>query len=135
MGRMQREKGKRGEREASQAIQQHLGVAARRGQQYCGSPDSPDVITAIDGVAIEVKRCETVSIHRWMDKAVADSPGDVPVIIHRKNNTDWLVTLRLGDVNGFYKRLLAAQTPTHPQGVGDEALPPDLPCKGVPTGT
>ena len=132
MGRMQREKGKRGEREASQAIQQHLGVAARRGQQYCGSPDSPDVITAIDGVAIEVKRCETVAIHRWMDKAVADSPGDVPVIIHRKNNTDWLVTLRLGDVNGFYKRLVAAQASPQPEGVGDEALPIDLPSTSVP---
>ena len=132
MGRMQREKGKRGEREASKAIQQHLGVAARRGQQYCGSPDSPDVITSIDGVAIEVKRCETVAIHRWMDKAVADSPGDVPVIIHRKNNTDWLVTLRLGDVNGFYKRLVAAQASPQPEGVGDEALPIDLPSTSVP---
>jgi hypothetical protein len=40
--------------------------------------------------------------------------------------------LRLGDVNGFYKRLVAAQASPQPEGVGDEALPIDLPSTSVP---
>ena len=86
MGRSQREKGKRGEREAAAELAQVLGVAARRGVQYQGGPDSPDVV--LDGVAIhvEAKRTERLTLWPAIDQARDDAPaGAVPVVWHRAN--------------------------------------------------
>lgn len=43
MGKMQREKGKRGERELA-GILRDYGYNCRRGQQYCGTSGDADVI-------------------------------------------------------------------------------------------
>lgn len=43
MGKSQREKGKRGERELA-GILKGYGYACRRGQQFCGSDGSADVV-------------------------------------------------------------------------------------------
>ncbi len=69
MGRSQRDKGKRGEREAAAELGQLLGVDARRGVQYHGGPDSPDVV--LDGVAIhvEAKRTERLTLWPAIDQA------------------------------------------------------------------
>ena len=50
------EKGKRGEREAAKAMAEHLGCVAKRGVQYQGGVDSPDVVHNIAGLHVEVKR-------------------------------------------------------------------------------
>ena len=54
MGKAQREKGKRGERELA-GILRDYGYNCRRGQQYCGTSGDADVIGLPD-VHIEVKR-------------------------------------------------------------------------------
>jgi len=46
-----REKGKRGERQWRDELRAN-GYAARRGQQFSGSPDSPDVIC--DGLTAKI---------------------------------------------------------------------------------
>ena len=43
MGKSQREKGKRGERELSNLLKDH-GYNCRRGQQYCGTNGDADVV-------------------------------------------------------------------------------------------
>lgn len=60
MGKMSRNKGKRGEREAAKILSKMLGMEIRRGVQYKGSGDSPDVsgLSAI-GLHPEVKRDES----------------------------------------------------------------------------
>ena len=86
MGRMNREKGKRGEREAAAELGAILGVDARRGVQYQGGPGSPDVV--LEGVAIhvEAKRTERLTLWPAIDQAVADAPtGSVPIVWHRPN--------------------------------------------------
>jgi hypothetical protein len=86
MGRMSRQKGKRGEREAAAELGQLLGVAARRGVQFQGGPDSPDVV--LDGVAIhvEAKRVERLQLWAAIEQAAEDSPpGKVPVVWHKSN--------------------------------------------------
>jgi Holliday junction resolvase len=86
MGRMSRQKGKRGEREAAAELGQLLGVAARRGVQFQGGPDSPDVV--LDGVAIhvEAKRVERLQLWPALEQAAADAPaGKVPVVWHKAN--------------------------------------------------
>ena len=95
MGRMAKRKGARGEREAAAAITEFLGVTARRGRQFSGSPDSPDVVADLPGVHIEVKRTETLSVYVAVDQAVADGGGAVPLVLHRRNNREWLAIVPL----------------------------------------
>lgn len=91
-----REKGCKGERELSKILRDY-GYTARRGQQYSGANGDADVI-GITGVHIECKRVERLNIHDAMNQAVRDArDGEIPVVMHRKNRTEWLVTQRLED--------------------------------------
>ena len=95
-GRSSRNKGKRGEREAAKALAKVLGCTARRGQQFAGGNDSPDLITSIAGVHFEVKRTESLSLYKAIDQAQTDcKPDDVPVVLHRRNHQPWLVVVEL----------------------------------------
>jgi Holliday junction resolvase len=57
MGKMSRTKGKVGEREVAELLRANGFHAARRGVQYQGGADSPDVI-GLPGFHNEVKRTE-----------------------------------------------------------------------------
>ena len=97
MGKMQREKGKRGEREVVELIKRH-GFEARRGQQFKGGADSPDVIHNIPNVFVEVKYREKFSIYPALGQAFDESEGnDVPVVFHRRSKQPWVVILRAED--------------------------------------
>ena len=56
-----RAKGARGERELAEILRCY-GFSARRGQQYRGGADSPDVM-GLPGIHIEVKRVERLNIY------------------------------------------------------------------------
>jgi Holliday junction resolvase len=98
MGKASRDKGKRGERELVNWLKDH-GYAARRGQQFQGSPDSPDVICdELGKYHIEVKRRETLSLYPAIDQAADDAGEDqTPVVFHRRNGKPWLVIQRAED--------------------------------------
>ena len=98
MGKMSRNKGKRGERELANELQRLFGITARRGVQYKGGMGSPDIITDIQGVHFEVKRCERLSIYNAMNQAVSDAGEHVPIVCHRQNNREWLAVVRLNDL-------------------------------------
>lgn len=92
MGKAQRDKGKRGEREWA-AVCRENGYDCRRGQQYCGTNGDADVI-GLPGVHIEVKRVERLNIETAMSQARRDAkPGEIPIVAHRRNNCRWLVTM------------------------------------------
>jgi len=87
MGRFSKNKGKRGERELATELTRVLGVTARRGVQFQGSPDSPDVTTNIPNLHIECKRTERFNLYAAMEQAVADGgETKIPVVCHRQNN-------------------------------------------------
>lgn len=87
MGRMSRQKGKRGERECASEMGSVFACGARRGVQYQGGPDSPDVVLEGVPVHVEAKRTETLNIYKALDQATADAPsGSVPIVWHRRNN-------------------------------------------------
>lgn len=93
-----KQKGKRGELELANYLKTK-GLSARRGQQYSGSPDSPDVIcTDWPDIHIEVKRSEKLNIENALQQSIADS-GDnqIPIVVHRRNRENWKVTLSLDD--------------------------------------
>jgi hypothetical protein len=87
MGRMSKAKGKRGEREAAAELGAILNVDARRGVQYQGGPDSPDVVLPGVPIHVEAKRTERLSLWSALEQAKADAPaGSVPIVWHRPNN-------------------------------------------------
>lgn len=94
-----RNKGRKGELEAAHLLQKY-GYEARRTAQVCGK-DQADV-EGVDGLHIEVKRQETVSIEKWLQQSERDAEytGAVPIVLHRRNREAWKVTLRADD---FFK--------------------------------
>lgn len=92
-----RQKGCRGEREVAEYLRSR-GLSARRGQQFSGSPDSPDVVCdGLDGFHLEVKRVELLSLYPAMEQAIRDCGWKVPVVWHRRNGKEWLVAMRAED--------------------------------------
>jgi Holliday junction resolvase len=97
-GRKSRDKGQRGEREFAAELQTLFGIHARRGVQYHGGADSPDVISDFADVHFEVKRCERLSLYPAMQQAVEDAGEKIPVVCHKQNRKEWLVVVRLDDL-------------------------------------
>lgn len=90
-------KGKTGELEVAALLRQH-GFDARRGQQFSGGGESPDVVHSIPGVHVEVKRTERLQLYPAMAQAMKDAPADaMPVVFHRANRKDWIVVMNAGD--------------------------------------
>jgi hypothetical protein len=98
MGKRSKDKGKIGEREAAAEVARLFNVNARRGVQYQGGEGSPDIVTDLDGVHFEVKRCEALSLYAAMTQAEGDAAGSVPVVLHRKNNRPWVAIVKLDDL-------------------------------------
>jgi hypothetical protein len=97
-----RQKGKRGELELVEFLRER-GVAARRGQQFSGGADSPDVVTALEDVHFEAKRVEAGNPYQWLDQAIADAGDKIPVVAHRRNRRDWIAIIRLADLVAILK--------------------------------
>jgi hypothetical protein len=97
-----REKGKRGERQWRDELRAQ-GFQARRGQQFCGSAESPDVVCEeLAWVHFEVKAVERLNIEDAMEQARRDAGQKVPIVAHRRRFRPWLVTM---DAETFFKLL------------------------------
>jgi hypothetical protein len=93
-----RQKGARGEREWRDQLRNE-GFDARRGQQFSGGSDSPDVICdSLPGIHWEVKRVERGNPYDWIMQAKRDA-GDskMPIVAHKRNGQDWLCIIRAND--------------------------------------
>ena len=97
-----RRKGADGERELANLLKTY-GFDARRGQQYHGGGDSPDVV-GLPGVHIECKRVEKLNVEAAMAQSRRDAEGtkDVPVVMHRRNREKWKVTMDLDEFMNMY---------------------------------
>ena len=106
MGQFSRSKGQRGERELASELTRVLGVSARRGQQFQGSPDSPDVVTDIQNVHFECKRTERFRLYEALEQAQADAGTEkIPVVCHRQNGKPWVIVLKLDDLPAIISTL------------------------------
>jgi hypothetical protein len=57
---------------------------------------------------LEVKHREQMNIHKVFDES-EESCGELcPVVMHRKNNTDWLVTVKVEDIRIFVEQIRGA---------------------------
>ena len=87
-----RRKGKAGELEWARVCREH-GYDCRRGQQFSGANGDADVV-GLPGIHIEVKRVERLDLESAMSQSRRDArPGELPVVAHRRNRGEWLVTM------------------------------------------
>lgn len=90
---LSRRKGKDGELQLAALLRRHGFDEARRGVQYQGGPDSPDIV-GLNGCHVEVKRAERGNPYDWLEKAAAEAPpGQTPVVFHRRSRKPWIVVL------------------------------------------
>lgn len=89
-----RRKGKVGELQAAEFFREH-GLTARRGQQFKGGPDSPDVVVdELPGWHVEVKRTEKLQLYEALEQAEEDcEKTKTPVVLHKRNHRRWLVIM------------------------------------------
>lgn len=95
-----RAKGARGERMWRDEII-GAGFMARRGQQFSGGADSPDVICEdLSHLHFEVKFVQSLNVRKAMVQAIRDGKNKTPIVAHKTNNSPWLVTMTSDD---FFK--------------------------------
>jgi hypothetical protein len=98
MPKNSREKGKRGEREAAAELGIVFACEARRGVQYQGGHDSPDVVLEGVSVHVEAKRVEKLNLYDALKQAIRDCQGKTPIVWHRRNNEESVVIVRVSDL-------------------------------------
>lgn len=102
MGKREREKGKRGERELARRLSAY-GYDCRRGQQYAGANGDADVV-GVPGIHIECKRVERLNLYDAVAQAKRDrKAGEKAVVMHRRDNCEWLVTMPLSEWIELYR--------------------------------
>ena len=101
-----KQKGKQGEREIANIFKDYGFEDARRSQQYAGINNDADVV-GLPKMHVEVKRVERLNIHNAVEQAHEDKRDDeLGMVAHRKNHTEWLVTMTLDEWMEIYKRYL-----------------------------
>lgn len=99
-------KGKCYEREVASMFRSE-GYEARRTNQYCGNTGEASDVIGPPGIHIEAKHQEQMRLYDWIAQAIRDADaagdGDLPVVIHRKNHADTLVTMRFEDWIHLYR--------------------------------
>lgn len=98
-----RRKGKEGELALAKILRER-GYDARRGQQFKGGADSPDVI-GLPGVHIECKRVERLDLAAAYEQSFRDAAdGEIAAVFHKKNREPWMVTVSLEDFFKLYEK-------------------------------
>ena len=97
-----RQKGARFERTLAAKLKDY-GYNCRRGQQYSGANGDADVV-GLPGLHIEAKAVERLNLYDAMAQSKHDArPGEIPVVMHKKNNCKILVTLELSEFMDIYR--------------------------------
>ena len=90
-----RAKGARLEREAARAVEESLGLPARRSARN-GVTGAADIV-GTPGIRFEVKGRASLAVARFLDQARAEAaPGEVPAVLMRENGGQWLLMVELG---------------------------------------
>lgn len=98
-----KQKGARFERHLASLFRDY-GYEARRTAQYCGNTGDASDVIGLPYIHIEAKHQERMQLYDWMEQAKRDSTGtgNMPVVFHKKNNAEILVTMRFEDFMRIY---------------------------------
>ena len=104
-----KQKGARFERSLASRLKEY-GYEARRTAQYCGNTGDASDVVGLPRIHIEAKHQERMQLYDWMDQAKRDAAGtgNIPVVFHKKNNADILVSMRFEDFMEIYKEYEAS---------------------------
>lgn len=107
-GRGSRLKGAVGEREffklSNELIGEELFMRHPNPWHGRGKQDNHDPAGKLP-VCVEVKRCETLALPKWIEQARSQSgAGQVPVLAYRRNKADWTI-LAIMDTNEWKEYL------------------------------
>jgi hypothetical protein len=87
-------KGKRGELAFAHLLREN-GFDARRGQQFAGGMDSPDIISQeLNWLHMETKHVEKLNLLDACAQAESDCGGKPWIVAHHRNRGPWLITMR-----------------------------------------
>ena len=102
MGINSRDKGARYEREVAKYLK-GFGYETSRSAQWCGKTGQADVI-GLPMIHIECKHYKNRSFdYEWMEQAKRDArPGEIPVVFHKIDYHEDLVTMRRSDFMELY---------------------------------
>lgn len=107
MGMMQRRKGATAEREFA-GLCRLYGLDVRRGGQLYQKGSYIADCVGLDGVHIECKRVERLNVQAAMEQSIRDAidagRGEVPIVAHRRNRKNWLVTMNATDFLKLFKK-------------------------------
>ena len=92
-----RRKGARYERELARYLSENGFPDSRRGEQFSGGSDSPDVVSEFP-FHIEAKHVQALNLYSAMTQSIRDAGDKPPCVIHRKNNSESMFTCRLSDL-------------------------------------
>ena len=99
IGRASRQKGARFELEVAHYLQAHGYPDAHRTAQHCGKTGDAGDVEGVGGLHVECKHVEKLNLYNAYHQAVRDSDangnGNIPVVIHKRNREETLVTLSL----------------------------------------
>lgn len=104
MGLKSKRKGEKYEREVAADLRAY-GYDTHRTAQYSGKTgDAPDVV-GLPYIHIECKHYANRAFdYDWIDQARRDAKeGLLPIVVHRIDNADSLVTMRLSDWMDIYR--------------------------------
>lgn len=108
-----KQKGARFERKLASLFREYGYEDSRRTAQYCGNTGDASDVVGLPGIHAEAKHQETMRLYDWMDQAKRDAEaggeGRLPVVFHKKNHAEILVTMPLYVFMELYREYEAAQ--------------------------
>lgn len=125
-----RRKGKAGELEAAHTLKELFGWAARRRQQFSGNAGDDDLmVDQTPSLFWEVKRVQRLNVPKTVQVAARQAGRKCPVIMHRVDRGEWLLTIRLTDLprlvhayeNAINDPLASSPLPSQDSGSGSRS--------------
>lgn len=84
------DKGKNGEREAAAWLQEHLQLEVLPTRNLDQTREGGYDLLGLQPFAVEVKRCETLSLVAWWRQVKEATPhGMCPIVMFRQNRKQW----------------------------------------------
>lgn len=106
-----KQKGARFERKLASRFRDY-GYNARRTAQYCGNTGDASDVVGLPGIHIEAKAVERMSLYEWIAQAKRDSAAGgknlLPIVFHKKNNAEILVSMEFDVFMEIYKEYEAS---------------------------
>ena len=106
-----KQKGARFERLLASKFRENGYSDSRRTAQYCGNTGDASDVVGLPLIHVEAKHQETMRLYEWIAQAKRDAEaggeGRLPVVFHKKNNAEILVTMEFDTFMNIYREFEA----------------------------